>query len=346
MKENKKISRRLFLQQSTAAMCGFALAPIQILSNPFQLDENGLLGRVLFADVPTYDKPHLDGVRNGTQQFNDILPLMQPTRGSGEQRQHEIWYPISDKAFIQSQNIQVVRNVLNLPREDILKSGRLGEVTVPLTKAIPTDKQNSRSHQIFFYGSVHWVYGLGENTETKQRYYLVIEDRWNESYYVDATHMRIIEDEELAPLSPEVAREEKRILVDTRNQMLFAYEGEILMMACGVSTGQFSNGRNLSTPPGEYVINYKRPTRHMVHSDKIGINDSELYGVPWVSYFTDTGIAFHGTYWHNDYTQPKSHGCVNMPIPAAKWLYLWADPVIQPRAKQHVSKYGTAVTVI
>ena len=32
----------------------------------------------------------------------------------------------------------------------------------------------------------------------------------------------------------------------------------------------------------------------------------------------------HGTYWHNNFGHPMSHGCVNMTNEDAKWLYEWA----------------------
>jgi hypothetical protein len=341
-------SRRQFLKRSAASFIALSTLPDQIFvgnRDGSRFENSSIFGRVLFDNVPTFAQPDINSMKNGSHPFNEVLPLRQPTKGISSQSGNEIWFPLSEDTYIQSKNVQIVRNILNTPRDDVPKSGRLGEITVPLTEAWPTDKQKSPNHQMFFYGSVHWVYGLGKDPDDNL-YYLVIEDRWNESYYVDATHMRIIEDEDLAPISPDLTLEEKHILVDTSKQMLFAYERETLVMACGVSTGLFENGINLSTPKGEFVVHYKRPTRHMVHSDKIGVNDSELYGVPWVSYFTDNGIAFHGTYWHNDYTQPKSHGCVNMPIHAAKWLYRWTDPVTPPRAKKHVSKYGTPVKVI
>ena len=38
----------------------------------------------------------------------------------------------------------------------------------------------------------------------------------------------------------------------------------------------------------------------------------ELPGVPWVSYFTGNGVAFHGAYWHDNFGAPVSHGCINL----------------------------------
>ena len=55
----------------------------------------------------------------------------------------------------------------------------------------------------------------------------------------------------------------------------------------------------------------------------------DLPGVPWVLYITKSGISFHGTYWHNDFGRPKSHGCINMTNADAKWLFDWATPTIE-----------------
>jgi len=70
----------------------------------------------------------------------------------------------------------------------------------------------------------------------------------------------------------------------------------------------------------------------------------DLPGVPWVSYFNG-GIAIHGTYWHNDYGRPWSHGCINVLPQDAKWFYRWALPL--PSADQPlVDRRGTSVTVV
>ncbi|HLE03507.1 MAG TPA: L,D-transpeptidase, partial [Anaerolineales bacterium] len=48
-----------------------------------------------------------------------------------------------------------------------------------------------------------------------------------------------------------------------------------------------------------------------------------LTGVPWVMYFY-RGYGLHGTYWHNNFGTPMSHGCVNLTIPDSEWLYNFA----------------------
>jgi lipoprotein-anchoring transpeptidase ErfK/SrfK len=46
-------------------------------------------------------------------------------------------------------------------------------------------------------------------------------------------------------------------------------------------------------------------------------------GVPWVMYFY-SGYAIHGAYWHNNFGNPMSHGCVNMRVEESEMLYDWA----------------------
>ena len=64
-----------------------------------------------------------------------------------------------------------------------------------------------------------------------------------------------------------------------------------------------------------------------------------LPNVPYVMFFYNNeivkmrGFSFHGTYWHNNFGHPMSHGCINMKTEDAKKLYEWATPVVtNPKA--------------
>ena len=87
------------------------------------------------------------------------------------------------------------------------------------------------------------------------------------------------------------------------------------------------------------------PSRHMgdgrITAD---LEAYELPGVPWVSFFTPTGVAFHGTYWHNDFGRPKSHGCINMRTEEARWLYRWTLPMVAPEETWRIAR-GTPILV-
>ncbi|MGE5251028.1 MAG: L,D-transpeptidase, partial [Bacteroidota bacterium] len=49
-----------------------------------------------------------------------------------------------------------------------------------------------------------------------------------------------------------------------------------------------------------------------------------LPNVPYTMYFYK-GYGLHGTYWHNNFGTPMSHGCVNLRIEDSKWLYNFAS---------------------
>jgi lipoprotein-anchoring transpeptidase ErfK/SrfK len=52
-----------------------------------------------------------------------------------------------------------------------------------------------------------------------------------------------------------------------------------------------------------------------------------LQSVPWVQYF-DESISLHGTYWHDTFGYRHSHGCVNLSISDARWVYEFFNPTI------------------
>ncbi len=114
----------------------------------------------------------------------------------------------------------------------------------------------------------------------------------------------------------------KRIVVVIREEMLYAYDGDILFMKEPISTGL----ELTPTARGTFTIFKKTPSRYM-QGPIPGVSDQvyDLPGVPWNLYFTTDGSVIHGAYWHNSFGQPWSHGCVNLPPQKAKELYLWAE---------------------
>ena len=74
-----------------------------------------------------------------------------------------------------------------------------------------------------------------------------------------------------------------------------------------------------------------------------GIEDYELPGVPWTSFFTETGVAFHGTYWHDNFGTPMSRGCINMRIQEAKWLFRLTHPFHEP---YKISNRGSGTKIV
>lgn len=111
----------------------------------------------------------------------------------------------------------------------------------------------------------------------------------------------------------------KLIEVDLTKQWLFAYENGVQVFDAPVSTGK--DGFN--TPTGTYEIYTKLKLQTM--RGTLGGETWVVPNVPNVMYFNG-GVALHGTYWHNYFGTGvrMSHGCVNLPLDSAAWLYDWA----------------------
>ncbi|MCL5961748.1 MAG: L,D-transpeptidase [Chloroflexi bacterium] len=109
----------------------------------------------------------------------------------------------------------------------------------------------------------------------------------------------------------------KVIEVNLTTQSLVAYAGGQTVFRSLVSSGLY-----YPTPEGTYRIERKLVYDRMKGGTP-GIDFYDLPNVPYVMYFYE-GYSLHGTYWHNNFGHPMSHGCVNLPTPAAAWLFDWA----------------------
>jgi hypothetical protein len=102
--------------------------------------------------------------------------------------------------------------------------------------------------------------------------------------------------------------------VNLSQQTLYAYEGNNVIDSFLVSTGTWLH----PTVTGQYHIYVK-----LRYTDMSG-PDYYLPNVPYTMYFF-RGYGLHGTYWHHNFGTPMSHGCVNLSIPDAEWLYNFAS---------------------
>jgi hypothetical protein len=149
--------------------------------------------------------------------------------------------------------------------------------------------------------------------------------------WVLARDLRRIPREEMAPLHPFVG--DKRMEADLSAQRLTCYEGDEIVFTTPFSSGMAGE---TSTVTGQKCILLKQASRHMSNVPYEGMDEEDqpppddifdLPGVPWNLFFDLNGTAIHGTYWHNDFGIRRSHGCLNVPIEAARWLYRWVHPI-------------------
>ena len=131
---------------------------------------------------------------------------------------------------------------------------------------------------------------------------------------------------------------QKHIYVDLSKQRLYAFEGSKLVYSFLVSTGLWNR-----TPIGDFKIWIKlRYTRMSGGNAAIGTYYN-LPNVPYVMFFyndqvpKESGYSLHGTYWHNNFGHPMSHGCVNMKTEEVAQLYGWVEDL-----GTIITIYGTA----
>ena len=124
----------------------------------------------------------------------------------------------------------------------------------------------------------------------------------------------------------------KRIEVNLQLQHVYGFDGNSKLFDFVVSTGKWA-----PTPKGNFTIERKIRAQKMSGGSKERNTYYYLPNVPWVMFYGNSqipwykGYSFHGAYWHNNFGQPMSHGCVNMKIPEAEQLFNWAPigtPVI------------------
>jgi len=119
---------------------------------------------------------------------------------------------------------------------------------------------------------------------------------------------------------------QKWIDLSIASQTMIAYEGERPVYVTMVSTGADGLGdpkTTKSTVRGTFKIREKHVTTTM-DAHEVG-NKFELRDVPWVQYF-EAGYALHAAYWHDDFGNPRSHGCVNVSPIDARWFFFWTTP--------------------
>lgn len=142
---------------------------------------------------------------------------------------------------------------------------------------------------------------------------------------------------------------DKHIEVDLSKQRVYAYEGNRKVYEFVISSGLW--GR---TPTGVFTIWAKVRSQLMQGGNKDLGTYYYLPNVPYVMFFYNTdvakmrGFSFHGTYWHENFGHPMSHGCINMRTDEAKILYEWATPVVtNPNAwSTNASDSNPGTTVI
>ena len=140
------------------------------------------------------------------------------------------------------------------------------------------------------------------------RWYMIGPDQWVKQTFVAKA-------QKLEEMPEDVSG--RWVAVDLYEQTLVAYEDDTPVFATLVATGI----PPFDTNEGMFEV-WARLERDAMSGATGAPEAYALQSVPWVMYFDD-GISLHGTYWHDLFGYRQSHGCVNLTISDAKYVYQW-----------------------
>jgi hypothetical protein len=356
-----QLSRKDFLKLSALALGGAVLAPLQnpAFTKLFKLPDfpdGERLGRVCYGKWDLKARPDQDSRTVGSVMDDAVLPWIKEAIGTFSiYRNNKRWVE-TPQGYIWGAYFQPVRNQLNQPVESLpetsIGTGMWAEVTVPYVDAILInppprhhyfrDRYENTLPLRFYYSQILWVDQVRQDPDGDV-FYRVNEKYGNlgDLYWCDARAFRPLTKEELEPISPEV--EDKRIVVDIayKRQYMSCYEGNSEVYFSRISSG-IADG---STPLGEFAVYRKLVSLHM--SGGTAVAGWDTGGVGWTNLFTGQGVAIHSTYWHNNFGEPESNGCVNVTPQDAQWIFRWSNPAVgyDPGDRTITDFSGTRVLV-
>jgi hypothetical protein len=328
------------------------------------------LGRVTLPGIALRSRPsNSDGDQNLITRLpaDTLVVWEQEVVGTVVGGPGYLRYIKTPDGYIYGGMIQPVGNQPNIPIGEI-PSGRGGfwaEVTVPYVDLTHDGVQASpwlrdliayNFPPRLYYGQVVWI----DQIRTSNGF---TEYRWNEDangrgygyggygefYWADGAGLRVLTEADVAPLSPDVDPAEKTMQLTLARQALACYEGTREVYYCRVSTGitytDPGTGElvDYSTPAGKLLTHWKIISKNMTAGDEA--SGYSTPAVPWCTYIQG-GVAIHGAFWHSAFGETRSHGCVNVSIEDAKWIFRWSTPYVTLDAgeeRRSLPEYGTVV---
>ena len=356
-----KLSRRDFLKLSGLTLGGLAFSPF--LPGLTDFDDSFVV-RIATDEMLVRAHPTDDSRPYQIWQRDDLVHVYGEVVAE-EPKHNPVWYRVWG-GYMHRGRLHRVRTMYQTPQDIPAGKRRLTEATVPYTTPYRFTKARGWEplSQPIYYGSVHWVEALEEGPKmadyTGPWYRIYDELDSNVPYYVPAIHLRILPLSYFDPISPDVPYDDKLIEVNLTTQRLVAYEYGRSVFQTNISSGIRGGGLggekgiSTTTPSGKFTVLDKVPSKHMGYSffsigDRGDVTTDEsgyiLPGIPWSTFFTPVGHAFHGTYWHENFGTEMSHGCINMRTDEANWIFRWTLPAHSTDAVSNHRGRGTVVEI-
>ncbi|MFN8411382.1 MAG: L,D-transpeptidase [Anaerolineales bacterium] len=375
----RPVSRRDFLKIAGVGLGAVAFKPFdfEALYEKFyiprrlpQFPNSEIIGR-LVDDTDLRSLPNNDPILNtsiGIVKADTCIPWQREVLGNAVGLANQK-YLETEQGYIWSSRVQPTRNIPNTPITQMPpgQSGFWVEVTVPYidlalegTPASPwmLDHIKYNFQPRVYYGQVIWIDQIRQNNG-------FVEYRWNEGadghgygygaygefFWLDGAGVKVLTDEDVSPISPNIDPNEKKIVADINYQTLSCFEGSTEVFFCRIASGQKYDATGavsdtLATPVGDMSAWWKIISKNMTAGNaQAGYSTP---AVPWCTFISGEGVAIHGAFWHNDFGERRSHGCINVTPEDAKWIFRWTTPyisVVQSEQRLSFPDHGTPITV-
>jgi hypothetical protein len=297
---------------------------------------------VTVGKIDVFTRPDASSQVVGALYEDQVVPWVHEVVGPMPGRINQRWVE-TPYGFVWGGQLQPVRNQPNTPVSSLpatrLGNGMWAEVTVPYVDLI-LDNPPVRAPWLqyrasiglpprFFYSQIVWVDQMRVDQAGGTHYRLNEKYGSGDIFWAPAEALRPLTAEEMSPINPDA--EDKHIKVNLWFQTLACYEGSSEVHFARISSGaMYDLGGNKvdawSTPLGEFPIWRKAVSLPL--SGGSAAAGWSLPAVGWVSLFVSTGVAIHSTYWHNNYGEPSSRGCVNASPEDSKWVFRWSQPQV------------------
>jgi hypothetical protein len=334
------ITRRDFLKLSGLSMSALAMTSIKRNFPLGEFPEGDLLGRNCTGGIVTVrTRPDVNSTVVKEVYEDTVFPWLREVSAINPDLNHFIqrWVEIPE-GYVYSPTLQPVRNQPNEVLQNIPdgQPGFWAEVTVPYVD-IYIENPPARSPGIkkllenglptrLYYSQVMWVDQIKIGNSGNIVYHINENEKhgygYGDMFWAEGAAFRPLTAEEVAPISPGLDPAEKTIKINLTYQTLSCFERDREVYYCRVSTG----GGDFATPTGEFVTWRKTYTLHMAAGTVDAGYDTP--GVSWTNLFVGTGVAIHSTFWHNQFGEKRSHGCVNCRPEDAKWIFRWTTPFV------------------
>ncbi|MEZ0396984.1 MAG: L,D-transpeptidase [Anaerolineales bacterium] len=340
-------SRRDFLKLAGLGLGALALRPFVPLEEALDRAAAGgllrlpdfpqaeRLARNCVGRIPIKARPDVNSATVEDIYEDAVLPWLREvvaeTLDINHYRQRWVETP---RGYIYSTYLQPCRNLPNVPLTALTagSNGFWAEVTVPYADCYLENDPASPYLKYLtaggfpirvYYSQVFWVDQI-RTTDSGVVLYRVSEryGSYGDVLWAEGAAFRPISEADIAPITPEIDTAEKRVVVNLNRQTLSCFEQGREVYFCRVSTGVGDN----STPVGEFATWRKTISIHMAGGTVDAGYDTP--GIAWTTLFHGQGVAIHATFWHNQFGEKRSHGCVNCLPEDAKWIWRWTAPVV------------------